>query len=242
MKTKNFFRYFPARQTLSTGLALTLLVTGPAAPWLESSSMPQTLWAERREQRLNQSKSSSPVFPVSRPAGLQIDKELGFVTHSYHPFANDVLSKRNRTNQIPIILHFQEVHGNPSAQQNLATLLPNLSRQFLRTGTTQPLLITVEGAWGPLKTEWFRTLPDTNYRDTLAQLFLQTGWMTGEEFLAATNDDLNVHVVGVEDPILFEENTRARHDTDNERLAMGHLLGTYFSPLKQGAMPSSHQT
>lgn len=229
MTQRFLLRFLLNRKTTASALALALLVTGTAAPWVESSAYSQNLWSERREKRLSQSNPSSPN--VTLPA-LRVDKELGYMTHIYRPFSTDSQTNFEESG-IPLIVHFQEAHGNPAAQRNLAQLIPDLARSLQRSEPTKPLLVAVEGAWGPLDTEWFRSLPDTTFRDSLAKQFLESGWITGEEFLSVTQEGTSVRIFGVENPTLYKENNQARTNTSQTRLVMGSLLGTYSSPFKK---------
>ncbi|HNI58201.1 MAG TPA: hypothetical protein PKZ00_11530, partial [Elusimicrobiota bacterium] len=65
-------------------------------------------------------------------------------------------------------------------------------------------------AWGELDPGLLKVFPDRELRDRAAEEFLRVGWLTGEEHLAVTADDLALRLVGVDDPLLHRANRAAR--------------------------------
>lgn len=227
------------RRPLAALTTAALLLTGPAGPVLEASASARDVWAERRERRLNRGRESTgpSIAPL---ALLPFSRKNGIVSEEFQPFASKPFPDPEGSGGIPLILHLQEIHGNAAAQKNAAKLLAEFARRVAPTGSNKSFLVAVEGAWGELDTGWFRSLSDSAYRDSLAQVFLRAGWMTGEEFLSVSSDGPPVRVVGAEDAGLFRANRRARKETADARGAMGGILAVYsaaISNLKSRILP-----
>jgi ATP-dependent Lon protease len=213
-----------------------LFLSGPAGPWVEASTSSGHFWAERQSERFRRENRSILSAPSPSPVPL---KE-GYVTQSFRPFQDLDPHSQNGPVKIPLIVHLQETHGDVAAQKKMVELLRKVAQRDSPSGVTPAIQVAVEGAWGPIDTTWVRHLPDPAYRDDLARLFLQTGWMTGEEFLSATTSSPDLHLVGVEDPLLFQANGEVREKSAPARFVMAECMGAYtrlFSSLDPVVLP-----
>jgi len=89
-----------------------------------------------------------PVPEVRAPelnqSPLLIPQELGTV---------EAFDSPDLPSSFPFVIHIQDAHASPEAQERIREILNHLSR---RTTGHSPLLVALEGAAGPLHPEYLR--------------------------------------------------------------------------------------
>ncbi len=172
----------------------------------------QNFWLERRSRQSSERTDGResipksvplPVFPKAvadpREEGPRIPAEFGTVTKKYWPLFGPRAWRYGKT-LYPFVIHVQDAHGQLEAQGNLSRLVDSLS-------VGGPLLVAVEGAWGPIDISWLRKFPDASFRDRAAKLLFLQKWLTGEEYAAATSENPRIKLIGVDDPLLHRLNS-----------------------------------
>lgn len=120
---------------------------------------------------------------------IHIPAELGRVIEVYD---NGQESSR-------LIVHIQDLHTNPEAELNLAAILEILLKDY-NLG-----LVCSEGADGVVDTSSVSSFPDYEAREKTARIFINSGELTGEEYLSITKYP-DLQIWGIEDKDIYFEN------------------------------------
>ncbi len=182
------------------------IVYGIAAPPLAEAS----LWNERRksleEMEARKVKSERPwdavrpaEFSARRP-GLEVPKGMGQLVDSHAA-------------QTPSVIHVQDAHGYVESQKNLASLIGH----FRESGSETPLLVCVEGAWGPVDAEWLHVFPEKAVLKSFADGLLARGEISGEEWVGIQEGSKFVDIQGIEDETVYWDNVAARDEIERAR-------------------------
>jgi len=138
--------------------------------------------AESREKEAQKILSSH----LSDISLIHIPAELGKITEVYQNPDQKASSK--------LIVHIQDLHTNPEAETNLAKMLELLLDDY-KMG-----LVCSEGAVGDLDTAKIASFPDYYAKEKMARVFVNSGELTGEEYLAITKrPDLPIWGIETED-------------------------------------------
>jgi len=122
-------------------------------------------------------------------SSIYIPESLGRVIEVYQsPLGNERL-----------IVHIQDLHTNPEAQLNLASILEILIKDY------DLGLVCSEGAEGEVDTSSVSSFPDSEVRERVARLFIDSGELTGEEYLSITKYP-DLPIWGVEDKHIYFKN------------------------------------
>lgn len=98
-----------------------------------------------------------------------------------------------------LIIHIQDLHCNPEAAFNMANILEILVKDY---GLS---LVCSEGAEGEVDTSSVSDFPDPEVREKVAKLFVDSGELTGEEYLSITKYP-KLPIWGIEDKEIYFEN------------------------------------
>jgi len=90
------------------------------------------------------------------------------------------------------IIYIQDLHANPEAGINLSKILENLIKDYNLD------LICSEGASGVVDTSSVSNFPDKELKEKVAKAFIDSGELTGEEYLSITKYP-NFPIWGIED-------------------------------------------
>jgi hypothetical protein len=129
----------------------------------------------------------------------------------------------------PLILHIQDVHGQPEAQENIARIIQDLAEE---RGIR---LIGVEGAEGPFLLDDYRAYPEKDINRKVAEEFFRRGHITGPEYAGLTAEK-PLTLWGVEDASLYGANVRAVKEAlklQAELNVFSEAATRSLSPLKQ---------
>ncbi|OVE75418.1 hypothetical protein BVX98_07645, partial [bacterium F11] len=192
-------------------LSVLLLLTQAVFPY----SAQTNIWKERKRHQFAQmpmdSMSLPPVFqpnlqqrkkPSLRNKGSQKKRDsLSLVTSLLHPFGS--IRHINKGTSDNIILHLQDVHENFEAQKNLSAVVQNLIDH------NQVDLVALEGTFGPINLEGFRSYPHKGVLKEVARFLLGEHRISGPIHSALTSSKEIPLVFGVDDPDLYEANVNA---------------------------------
>jgi len=121
---------------------------------------------------------------------IHIPQELGKVVEVYQNPDHD---------NSRLIVYIQDLHTNPEATLNLAGILEILVRDY-NLG-----LVCSEGADGVVDTSSVSSFPDPEVRKKVARLFVDSGELTGEEYLSITKYP-DLPIWGIENKDIYFKN------------------------------------
>ena len=181
--------------------------------------------------------SAQPALPAAAPAdskvgsakdsmpiAVNIPEGAGHVVESYK--AKDADAK--------IVIHIQDIHTNYEAQKNSSRIIEALVKY------NKLRLIMVEGGWGDVSLSYLRTYADTERRLDVAEEYLKSGKISGEEYLDIISDyDLTLE--GLEEEELYKANldtffeieqfrSQANKELDNISSVVSALKKKIYSP------------
>ena len=154
----------------------------------DKKSVLQNEDAAKKEQHKRHAKKvlSSHLEDLSQ---IHIPSELGRVTDVYQAPKDDSR----------LVVHIQDLHTNPEAQLNLASILELLLKDY-KLG-----LVCSEGADGEVDTSSVSSFPNYRAREKTARIFINSGELTGEEYLSITKYP-DLPIWGIEDRDIYFEN------------------------------------
>lgn len=126
-------------------------------------------------------------------SSIYIPEELGRVTEVYQA------EESQEHGTMPLVVHIQDLHTNPEGQLNLASILEVLITNY---GLN---LVCSEGAEGEVDTSSVSSFPDYEVREKTARLFINSGELTGEEYLSITKYP-DLPIWGIEDKDIYFKN------------------------------------
>lgn len=141
-------------------------------------------------------------------SNVHIPSELGRIIEVYQApigesrTTNDpvpLASLGYRADKRRLVIHIQDLHTNPEAQFNLAKILELLLKNYHLD------LVCSEGADEIVDTSSVSSFPSYMTRDKVARFFINTGELTGEEYLSITKYP-DLPIWGVEDRDIYFKN------------------------------------
>lgn len=201
-------RHFYSR-FLAILLSAAVLAGGTLSSFAEASRFNREtdFWKSRRmasrqgappmAQREDTPRNRPPIVTQknSSPNWFEVDK--------FFPLFGPTSWHRDRTT-VPYVTMIQDAHNNFAAQLSLEKSLVELAQK------DKPLLVCVEGAWGPLDVDLSEAIRDPEKRKETATDLLERGIINGEEHLVLTSPSGLLDIVGVDDPGLHKKNSLAR--------------------------------
>lgn len=121
---------------------------------------------------------------------VHIPEEVGRIVEVYQSPNHD---------HSKLVAYIQDLHTNPEAELNLAKILEILLKDY-NLG-----LVCSEGAAGVVDTSSVSGFPDKDVREKVARLFIDSGELTGEEYLSITKYP-HLPIWGIEDKEVYFEN------------------------------------
>ncbi|MBU4590001.1 MAG: ParB N-terminal domain-containing protein [Candidatus Omnitrophica bacterium] len=153
---------------------------------------------------------------------IHVPSEYGRVIEVYD--ARDTRYEIRDTEDEPrLIVHIQDLHTNPEGELNLANILELLIKDYNLN------LVCSEGADGEVDTSSVSSFPDYEVRKKVARLFIDSGELTGEEYLSITKYP-DLQIWGIEDREIYFENI----------IQFNRIMK--FSPDSQVFISSAHET
>ncbi|MBI3291294.1 MAG: hypothetical protein HYZ73_00535 [Elusimicrobia bacterium] len=140
----------------------------------------------------------------------------------------------------PRIIHIQDAHNQPLGQWHIARILHRLA------STRNRLVVGIEGAWGPLETQWLAQFPDIPEKRRVATALLRQGELHGEEYAALTlppprlhsGQAGRLHLIGVDDPQLYRAHATAKAAVERQRGTVLQRLETIEHSLAHHPHPN----
>jgi len=115
----------------------------------------------------------------------------------------DNIGKMTEAYEVPnaarLVVHIQDLHCNPEAAFNMASILEILIKNY---GLN---LVCSEGADGVVDTSSVSGFPDSETREKVAKLFVNSGELTGEEYISITKYP-KLPIWGIENKEIYFEN------------------------------------
>ena len=121
-------------------------------------------------------------------SSIYIPEDIGKVVEAYEA-----------PNAKRLVVHIQDLHCNPEAAFNLANILEILVKDY---GLN---LVCSEGAEGQVDTSSVSGFPDPQTREKVAKLFVNSGELTGEEYLSITRYP-KLPIWGIENKDIYFQN------------------------------------
>jgi hypothetical protein len=229
------------RPGMPISLCLALIVTGPLAPFAQANqeSKKNSLWEERRavaQSRIRSELQMASLVDTSRslsPKSNTPSSPNWFKVDNHTPVFGPKAWHRGKT-LVPFVTLIQDAHDNYAAQLALSRTLAELAEK------DKPLLVCVEGAWGPLSTNIFNLIKDEKERGKKAEELLRGNVITGEEYLSITSPGM-VELVGVENQNLHKNNSTARDLVESWRRPTQkriHVLQININRVKRTLYPT----
>ena len=134
--------------------------------------------------------------------------------------------KETHTAREPIIIHIQDAHANYEAQKHLAGILEHLVK---RHGLG---LILVEGGSRNDSLSYMRSYAGLEKRKQVAEEFLMSGKISGENSLDLTTD-YNFTVYGIEKPELYDQNMEAFFNVEKVQAQALAAMGGFAKAVEQ---------
>ena len=181
-------------------LALLLLgVTFAAAAPEKEGRATRTFW-EKHGKVEEAGKAATSSLDYVRPEGPV--EQLPLTLENLRiPIQHGSLKKVYAARE-PIIIHIQDAHANYEAQKHLAGILEHM---ILHYGLS---LVLVEGGSRNDSLSYMREYAPLEKRRQVAEEFLMSGKISGENYLDLTSD-YDFTVYGIERPELYDENMEA---------------------------------
>jgi serine/threonine protein phosphatase PrpC len=179
-----------------------------------------SLW-EQPVHRVSQDLANAAPKNVARAP----DARLLAVAQAVAPFGQVRRVKTATSTTAPLILHIQDVHGNPEAQRNMSGMVLALAQK-------QSPLVGLEGAAGAFDIDSFHTYPDLEIVKSVADYFLEKDLIGGPEHagLVATKP---LTLWGVEDPALYHAHVAAVKESLAGRSRADALLGALAAAIDE---------
>ena len=167
--------------------------------------------SDKQEKELQDKKDAlrgkgGAVSAVSQSAGNQEARvflkqnSLKDISSIYIPEnIGKVVEAYEAPNAKRLVAHIQDLHCNPEAAFNLANILEILVKDY---GLN---LVCSEGAEGEVDTSSVSGFPDPQTREKVAKLFVNSGELTGEEYLSITKYP-KLPIWGIENKDIYFQN------------------------------------
>ena len=128
---------------------------------------------------------------LSDIALIHIPEEIGKIVEVYQ--------KNPGRDDSKLVVYVQDLHTNPEAELNLAKILEILLKDY-NLG-----LVCSEGADGVVDTSSVANFPDQEVKEKVARLFINSGELTGEEYLSITKYP-KLPIWGIENKEIYFKN------------------------------------
>ncbi|MDO8730271.1 MAG: hypothetical protein Q7J69_03680 [Candidatus Omnitrophota bacterium] len=222
----------PNSPRVGGGVVLTLLLLcGPLVFAAADDTSKGTFWERHGKV---EDPSTTPSFGSgSSPAEAQPIEQTPLTLDNLRIPTQHGSLKGTYTAHEPIIIHIQDAHANYEAQKHLAGILDYLIRAH---GLG---LVLVEGGSRNDSLSYMRAYAPLEKRKQVAEEFLQSGKISGENYLDLTTD-YNFTVYGIEKPELYDQNMEAFFSVEQvQAKALGAMTGfrAAVEALKQISYP-----
>jgi len=169
------------------------------AAWAAASEeKPKTFWERHGKV---EDPNAAPALPSESVAEVPLE-QIPLTLESLRIPVQHGSIKETYSAKEPIIIHIQDAHANYEAQKHLSGILEYLIRAH---GLS---LVLVEGGSRNDSLSYMRAYAPLEKRKSVAEEFLKSGKISGENYLDLTTD-YNFTVYGIEKPELYDQNMEA---------------------------------
>ncbi len=155
---------------------------------------------EESHNSLSTNRLSSGIAPKRE---LSLPSELGNIQKSWSDLSRD---------SAPWVIHIQDLHVDVQAQKHISQILERIYG-FLESNAPgeieKGILIGMEGATGPIDSEFFSSFPERQIKEDAADYFLSKAKFTGPEFFSIIHPEWKPEIFGIEDEKIYLENKEA---------------------------------
>lgn len=185
----------------------------------------KSIWQERQKQL----KLASVVPTI--PKISSIVKPVLLTRPTIHGLPGNLLShvriaERHDAGSSLRVLLLQDIHQNNEAQRHLAGAIKKLAR----AGVEKEIVVGLEGTEGKLPYALYRSLPNKELGDAVAESFFESGEISGPVYAALTTypqkGGSNLHFHGVEETALYDRNVAAYKSSHADKPAVQKQLKT----------------
>ncbi len=154
-------------------------------------------------------------------------QSLPFQYGTVRKITSPCLKIPSRDNHRPIIIHIQDVHQNPEAQENISQAMEVLIKNH-RIG-----LVALEGAFENLNLDRFKKLNDLKALGSAADYLFQQNEMSGALRTAFKNINTIPPFVGVDDEAHYEANVQAYKESQKHLPVVYRQLSEYQEEIQK---------
>lgn len=149
-----------------------------------------------------------------------VSPDLGYVIERHEPAVVAAAAA-----PAPMVIHIQEAHTNYEGQKHLVAILEQLIHDY---GLK---LILVEGGQGDVSLSHLRSYGPPENRKAVAEKYLKTGIISGEEYLDIVSDEPLI-LWGVEQEDLYQRNLDVFLEAEELRTSVTPILASIRSTVE----------
>jgi hypothetical protein len=147
------------------------------------------------------------------------------------------LAPSSSPNSKPLVIVIQDVHLNLEAQQNIASILSALNHRHAVLAQPRPLLVGIEGAFGPFQFDGFRAFLDKQLLKAVSSYFLKEKRFAGPHFMEITASDPPAALSGIDDKAHYASNVAAYASAQSlKKQAMSGLTADLQRSIREKAV------
>ncbi len=134
----------------------------------------------------------------------------------------------------PLVILIQDVHLNQEAQRNIANILLALNDQASALHSQQPMLVGVEGAFGPFDFARFRAFEDKGLIKAVADFFLKENKFAAPSYVGITAATPATSFYGIDDLEHYKANVEAYRSSQLSKKSIAAELEKEKQALAEG--------
>lgn len=134
------------------------------------------------------------------------------------------LNKKRATPNSPLVVLIQDVHLNQEAQQNIANILLSLNDTAFLRSPAHPMLVGVEGAFGPFDFSRFRAFEDKRLVKAVADYFLKENKFAAPSYVGITAENPSATFFGIDDREHYKANVEAYRSSQHLKKSLTSSL------------------
>lgn len=152
-----------------------------------------------RQTRQSPAQPALPAIGPAEPEGTSLKDTLPISINIPEGAGHVVEGYKAKEENAKIVIHIQDIHTNYEAQKNLSRIIEALIKN------DKLRLVMVEGGWGDVSLAYLRSYADAERRLDVAEEYLRSGKISGEEYLDIVSD-YDIALEGLEKEELYKAN------------------------------------
>jgi len=161
--------------------------------------LPRITKAPERQVDQSPAQSALPAAVPAETEGVSLKDTLPISINIPEGAGHVVGGYKAKEAGAKVVIHIQDIHTNYEAQKNLSRIIEALIKN------NNLRLVMVEGGWGDVSLSYLRSYADTGRRQDVAEEYLKSGKISGEEYLDIVSD-YDIALEGVEEEELYKAN------------------------------------